>query len=180
MIRLLLPETEFVGSFIATNPGIAIQQIELTMHKYLVLITQSSKKSYKGFKINSIYKPSYLSRNTHDGGPINLGTEYFMIHTNDFCELKTKKINEYISYTAIPSKDYVKDIANPPKHHLIVTGHMSWSKGQLEEEMLNGIWMCVKFDQHILFNVPVVDKWNKAYDLSGIIPERIGIHDSNI
>lgn len=180
MIRLLLPNTNFVGSFIATSPSISMQQLDFALHRYLVIITSSSKKGYKGFRINSIYNPTYLCRNIYDGGSINAGQDFFAIHTNDFIEDKTHKINAHVSYTSIPNKDYIESLETLPAKYLIVTGYMSWGKNQLEEEMLNGIWMGVQFDEHLLFNVPVVDKWNKAYDLSGIIPERIGIYDAEI
>ena len=174
MIRFLLPNTPLLGSFIATNAGITTHETEVRPQNYLVIIVHESKKGYKGFRINKMYQNN-PDQYIYEGGNYELGEEFYILHTKDFHESKTKLLNDFISYTSIPNKNYLNQVKELPKQYLLITGYIFWPKNKLEEEIINSIWIGMEYEHDILFNTPIVNKWNRAYQKSGVIPERMNM-----
>lgn len=179
MVRILFPKTQFVGSFIATSPGISIQQNRLG--KWLILII-GSKRGHMGIRINKVcptYKENEGNEYILDGGPVEYGIGFHLIHSPDFNTTDTSVINSQISITRIKDPDYINNIENKPKDYVIANGYMAWIKGQLEEEMINGLWVPTIYNHDVLFNINVDKRWRDAYKISGITPEHISIHDAH-
>jgi len=57
-----------------------------------------------------------------------------------------------------------------PKRRLVILGYSGWGPGQLEGEIASGAWLPVPFDEGILFDVEVADRWERAYALLGLTP----------
>lgn len=57
-----------------------------------------------------------------------------------------------------------------PKRRLVILGYSGWGPGQLEGEIAAGAWLPVPFDEGILFDVEVPDRWERAYGLLGLTP----------
>jgi putative transcriptional regulator len=60
--------------------------------------------------------------------------------------------------------------APDPKRRLVILGYSGWGPGQLEGEIASGAWLPVPFDEGILFDVEVADRWERAYALLGLTP----------
>ncbi len=56
------------------------------------------------------------------------------------------------------------------KRRLVLLGYSGWAPGQLEGEIAAGAWLPVPFDEGILFDVKVEERWEKAYALLGLTP----------
>lgn len=57
-----------------------------------------------------------------------------------------------------------------PKRRIVILGYSGWGPGQLEGEIAAGAWLPVPFNEKILFNVDVPDRWERAYALLGLTP----------
>ena len=52
----------------------------------------------------------------------------------------------------------------------IVIGYSGWDGGQLEAELTTGSWLPLAFDEALLFDVPLEDRWTEALDRLGLTP----------
>ena len=55
-----------------------------------------------------------------------------------------------------------------PKNYLIALGYASWEAGQLEQEILDNVWLTIPASSEIIFNTPVEDRWLAASKSIGI------------
>jgi putative transcriptional regulator len=53
---------------------------------------------------------------------------------------------------------------------LVSIGYAGWSPGQLEEELSRNGWLTVVADAHVLFDLPIEERYNAAIKLLGIDP----------
>lgn len=95
------------------------------------------------------------------GGPVEKGRG-FVLHTADYHSGNTYKVTEGISLTA--TLDILRAIAfgPTPKETLFALGCCGWSAGQLESEIGANGWLTVPFDQSLLFDVPIEQRYEKA------------------
>ncbi len=66
-----------------------------------------------------------------------------------------------------------KDLEAPPaiaQRRLVLLGYSGWGPGQLEGEIAHGAWLPAPFDERVLFDVELSEKWEAAYALLGVSP----------
>lgn len=70
------------------------------------------------------------------------------------------------------SRDILEAVAagEAPERLLVSIGYAGWSAGQLEQEILANGWLTVPADLHVLFDVPLADRFDAAMRLLGIDP----------
>ncbi len=68
------------------------------------------------------------------------------------------------------SKDVLETLgtSGQPKNLLVALGYASWRQGQLEQELLDNVWLTTEADTHILFNTPIAERWQAAANKLGI------------
>ena len=73
------------------------------------------------------------------------------------------------------SKELLIDIANGsgPERFLVVLGYAGWGAGQLENEMIQNVWLSGPANADIIFNTPNAERWKEAGRLQGIDIERL-------
>lgn len=66
--------------------------------------------------------------------------------------------------TVTTSNDIIRAIAQDtgPKDVLVTLGYTLWTEDQLEQEMLDNIWLVCPFLPEILYDVPFEDRWIHA------------------
>ncbi|GLR24963.1 MULTISPECIES: YqgE/AlgH family protein [Limnobacter] len=103
------------------------------------------------------------------GGPVS-AERGFVLHTNDRVWNSSLVINDRIALTT--SLDILEAVADgkAPQRWLITLGYAGWSEGQLEQELAANAWMTVAADEHILFDMPLPERFAGAYHLLGIDP----------
>jgi putative transcriptional regulator len=60
--------------------------------------------------------------------------------------------------------------AHDPKRRMVMLGYSGWGPGQLEGEIAAGAWLPVPLDEGVLFDVALGEKWERAYELLGVMP----------
>jgi putative transcriptional regulator len=56
------------------------------------------------------------------------------------------------------------------KRRSVLLGYSGWGPDQLEGEIAAGAWLPVPLDEHVLFDVAIDERWEKAYALMGLTP----------
>jgi len=103
------------------------------------------------------------------GGPVQV-ERGFVLHTPvaPFSSMMT--VSDDIVLTT--SKDVLEAVAhgNGPDRILVSLGCSGWSAGQLEQEIAQNGWLTVRADPHIVFDLPIEERFDAAMRLLGIDP----------
>lgn len=101
------------------------------------------------------------------GGPV--GNERgFVIHTGPDKYNTTLQVTEQIHITT--SRDILLAISlgEGPAEYLVALGYAGWGAGQLEQEIRDNAWLCVKANKRLLFHTPAEQRLAAAAGLLGI------------
>ncbi|MBL8327660.1 MAG: YqgE/AlgH family protein [Rubrivivax sp.] len=73
------------------------------------------------------------------------------------------------------SKDVLEAIAqgSGPAKMLVMLGYAGWSAGQLEDELSRNGWLTVDADPAVIFDTPVEQRYERAFQLLGIDPRML-------
>lgn len=111
---------------------------------------------------------SVRNRQVLRGGPVQTGRG-FVLHSPDyFREGNSYVVNDDICLTA--TLDILKAMAfrHSPAEAVFALGYCGWAPGQLESEIaLNG-WLTVPFSRELLFDTPLVERYDLALAQLGI------------
>ncbi len=101
------------------------------------------------------------------GGPVQ-PERVFILHTPAGNWDSTLKVNEKFSLTS--SKDILEAIAEDrgPEKWLVALGYAGWYAGQLEEEIQHNAWLHGEAESHIIFEEPVIQRWELAGHRIGV------------
>ena len=102
-----------------------------------------------------------------EGGPVK--TERgFILHSDDVhFDASLSLGNGLMLSTARQTLEAIGG-GNGPKRYLVALGYAGWGGGQLENEMLENIWLSCPADADILFDVPFDQRVNRAAASLGI------------
>jgi putative transcriptional regulator len=103
------------------------------------------------------------------GGPVQ-DDRGFVLHTPSGRYSSSLTVTDEVAFTT--SIDVLEAVANGggPQRMLVSIGYAGWSPGQLEEEISRNGWLTVGADAHVLFDLPVEERYNAAIKLLGIDP----------
>ena len=103
------------------------------------------------------------------GGPVETGRG-FVLHSDDIVREETLNIHKGVALTSTPKffEDLVK--GKGPKNSILALGYAGWQSGQLENEIMQNIWMSLPVETKFLFDDALSKKWDEAYKLLGINP----------
>ena len=107
------------------------------------------------------------SRPVHFGGPVEAGRG-FVLHTADYREEATLRVNGNISVTA--TLEVLRAISQDqgPRQSLFALGYTGWAPGQLDAEIHANGWLSVAADDDIVFASDHDGKWERALAKLGI------------
>lgn len=60
--------------------------------------------------------------------------------------------------------------ADDAARRVVLLGYSGWGPGQLEGEIAAGAWIPVPFDERVLFDTALSERWERAYALVGLTP----------
>ena len=97
---------------------------------------------------------------------------------------KNKKVQLffYWTYLAISkgialtsTSEFFDDLSkgNGPKNSILALGYAGWGAGQIELELASNSWMVLEADSNFIFDESVSNKWNDAYNLLGVDPNKL-------
>ncbi len=103
------------------------------------------------------------------GGPVETARG-FVLHSNDFKQADTIKIDDNFSVTG--TIDALRAIAsgNGPNKMLFILGYAGWSPGQLDKEIQQNAWLVADPDPELIFISSPEEKWTEAIRKLGVDP----------
>ena len=103
------------------------------------------------------------------GGPVQ-DDRGFVLHTPGTPYSSSLTVTGEVAFTT--SIDVLEAVANGsgPQRLLVSIGYAGWSPGQLEDEIGRNGWLTVAADPHVLFDLPIEERYNAAIKLLGIDP----------
>lgn len=108
-----------------------------------------------------------------DGGPVKPDRGY-VLHSDDF-EISdgTQIVAPGIRLTV--TRDILEALASdhPPSDFVLALGYAGWGEGQLEQELLQNVWLVADCEREIVFAEPFEEKWGKAISHLGISPMQL-------
>ena len=106
------------------------------------------------------------------GGPIEPGRG-FVLHSDEFLKKESMPIENGIVLTS--TSDIIKDlsIGKGPKICMLALGYTGWGPEQLDQEIFNNGWVSSSVNSNFIFDTNIISKWEKAYSIIGIDPNKI-------
>ena len=106
------------------------------------------------------------------GGPVETGRG-FVLHSDEVIQKETLSIGKGVALTS--NVEFFEDLSKGkgPENSIFALGYAGWGPGQIEKEILANSWMTLSTDSQFLFDEEVSNKWNKAYNLLGIDPNKL-------
>lgn len=103
------------------------------------------------------------------GGPVQ-DDRGFVLHAPTGEYTSSLRVTDDIAFTT--SRDVLESVASGegPERVLISVGYAGWDAGQLEKEILANGWLTVQADAHIMFDLPLEERFAAAIKLLGIDP----------
>jgi putative transcriptional regulator len=79
-------------------------------------------------------------------------------------------ISELLAVTT--SRDILQAMAEGqgPRRAIVALGYAGWTRGQLEQEMLENAWLTTVANPHLIFDTPPELRWEAAARLVGVDP----------
>ena len=108
------------------------------------------------------------------GGPVQIDRGY-VVHTPVGNWQNSMIVSDDIALTS--SRDVIENLSRQGAVDkiLISIGYSSWSKGQLERELADNVWLTVKADEHILFDMPYEHRYAAAFANWVFSPMRLSV-----
>jgi len=125
-------------------------------------------------KISDSLDPHVVSEPIMFGGPVQ-DDRGFVLHTPGARYSSSLTVTEQVAFTT--SIDVLEAVAagDGPERMMVSIGYSGWSPGQLEDEIGRNGWLTVGADPHVLFDLPVEERYNAAIKLLGIDPTMLAL-----
>jgi putative transcriptional regulator len=108
------------------------------------------------------------------GGPVER-ERGFVLHTDDYgCGGLSLPIAEGLAWTA--TRDVLEAMADSsrrPRQAVLALGYAGWSRGQLERELQDNVWLTCEPDEALLFDGDHETKWSRALAKIGVSPAQL-------
>ncbi len=115
-------------------------------------------------------EPIYVEQNRLPllfGGPVQ-PERGFVIHKQSGGWRSSLMLQDEVTVTT--SNDIIRAIAQDsgPKDVLVTLGYAGWNEHQLEQEVMDNMWLVCPFKEEILYEVPFELRWEYAGSILGI------------
>ena len=102
------------------------------------------------------------------GGPVQQERGFVLHHTSEKLWESTIPVSDTLSLTT--SRDILTAIAQGkgPEKFLIALGYAGWGEEQLETEMKQNAWLSTGYDESVVFDTPIKQRWNVAAHKMGL------------
>jgi putative transcriptional regulator len=185
------PPINLTNQFLIAMPGMGDENFEGSV----VYLCEHTPKGALGLVINkpidiklknlfekvelNLQREELADQPVYFGGPVQTERGFVLHPKWDGSEDE----RPYASTLVIPgaelemttSKDVLEAIAqgSGPAKMLVMLGYAGWSAGQLENELGRNGWLTVDADPALIFDTPVEQRYERAFQLLGIDPRML-------
>lgn len=123
----------------------------------------------------------FLEKKVLIGGPVDL-ERGFILHKEQQGEQQWKTsmpLHDHLNMTV--SEDLLEAMSENhiPEQFLVCLGFAGWEPGQLAEELQQNSWLTIPYNESLLFETPIENRWNVALGTLGISPEFLSAEAGN-
>lgn len=160
------------------------QMSDSRFHRAAILICAHDHKGAMGIRINQkmpnvdleelcqqvgvVLDEADTHFSVYSGGPVET-SRGFILHSSEYRKPETVDVNEEfaVTGTADALRAIIKGEENP-EHMIFALGYTGWTKGQLDQEMVQNSWLVAKPDTELIFKTPISQIWDNAIQSMGI------------
>lgn len=106
------------------------------------------------------------------GGPVETARG-FLIHSNDFKQPDTIKVQPDIHVTGTIDALMALGESTPPKQMIFALGYAGWEAGQLDAEIRENVWMSLEATSALVFEQNVQTIWEQGFQSLSINPKQL-------
>ncbi|MCC5791724.1 MAG: YqgE/AlgH family protein [Legionellaceae bacterium] len=169
---------------------IAMPQLkDPNFHQAVVYICENQPEGTVGLIINRplqmpmglVFEQMHIQPVSHDknalplmfGGPIQ-PERGFVIHRPSGSWTSSLVLQEDVNVTT--SQDIIRAIAadTGPRDALVTLGYTGWDARQLEQELLDNLWLVCPYAPELLYDVPFAKRWEMAGRSIGVNMHHLG------
>lgn len=121
---------------------------------------------------NITLPPDYAQLPVLSGGPVE-AARGFLIHSNDFEQHDTIKVQDDIFVTGTIDAISAIGSGNVPATMIFALGYAGWTEGQLEQEIRDSAWLTIPATPDLIFSKNIDAVWSKALSTMGITPDKL-------
>lgn len=106
------------------------------------------------------------------GGPVD-NERGFILHRPQGNWKSSMHLPDGLAMTV--SEDFLEAISHEeaPEHFMVCLGFSGWEPNQLAQEMQENSWLTIPYNQSLLFDTPIEQRWEVALATLGIHPEKL-------
>jgi len=175
----------FAGQLLIAMPGISDPRFE----RALILVCAHDHQHAMGLALNNpvygLTVPDLLERLEIKstitlppdlvlmGGPVER-ERGFVLHTTDYQGEFSLDVGSGVALTA--TREVLEAMASHnghPSKSLLALGYAGWGAGQLENEIMQNVWLTCEPDDELIFDHDYDRKWARALAKLGVDPERL-------
>jgi putative transcriptional regulator len=181
-------DTNLSGKFLLAMPGMG----DPRFHKAVILVCAHDDNGAMGLVINHMLPGIDLENllkqlniatpegkaspaagvAVMSGGPVD-NVRGFVVHTPEFHQQDTVRINDQISVTGTVDALRAVAIGEGPQQMIFVLGYSGWGPGQLDQELQDNAWLVFDAAPEIIFETEVDQKWDAVIRRMGIDPSML-------
>ncbi|BCN94110.1 UPF0301 protein [Thiomicrorhabdus immobilis] len=122
------------------------------------------------FNLATPQNVDYLKQTVLIGGPVDL-ERGFILHESTGNWKSTMPLPDNLSMTV--SEDFLQALSEglAPSKFLVCLGFAGWEPGQLAQEIQENSWLTIPYNESLLFETPLENRWQVALGTLGISPE---------
>lgn len=108
-----------------------------------------------------------------EGGPVR-PERGFVLHSEDYdAEGATVSVTDGVCLTA--TEDVLLALASdtPPEKAILALGYAGWGEGQLEEEIVENVWLVADANEAIIYDKSYGTKWSRALASIGVSADKL-------
>ncbi len=120
----------------------------------------------------------YLEQRVLIGGPVDL-ERGFILHNGNREWKSSMSLPDNLNMTV--SEDFLEalSVGDAPEHFLVCLGFAGWEPGQLANEIQENSWLTIPYNQSLLFETQIEERWQVALGTLGISPEFLSSEAGN-
>jgi len=112
----------------------------------------------------------FLEETVLQGGPVDMERGFILHHPMGHWK-SSMTLPDDLAMTV--SDDFIEALSknDTPEQFQICLGFAGWKPGQLAQELKSNNWLTIPYNQSLLFDTSIEDKWEVALNTLGISPE---------
>lgn len=128
------------------------------------------KELLEHFDLPTPDNTSFEEKEVLVGGPVDL-ERGFILHQDRHNWKSSMPLPDGISMTV--SEDFLEALSKDAidDDFIVCLGFAGWEPGQLAQEIQDNCWLTIPYNQSLLFETPIENRWEVALGTLGISPE---------